>query len=164
MHFLAGQRVLAQTLNDLEEFSVPVFAEKTVDEVVNNSATLQNDDELFLPVTANGVYQIEGIFRFSSNTTADMKIAWTFPSGLTMRYSALGIAAADTAFTLFTLSQTDVMNWEGHASVDRSVQISGVVRVSATAGLLRVQWAQLAANASNTIMRAKSYLMLTRIS
>jgi len=56
---------------------------KTVDETVNNSSTVQDDDDLFVALTASKTYGflLNGLYR--ANTTADMDITLTVPSGAT---------------------------------------------------------------------------------
>lgn len=140
----------------------PLYARKTADETVNNSATLQNDDHLFVTVTANVVYLLTGRLAFNGNATADVKIGWTFPSGLTMRYTGTGFSAAGT-FINPALIQTDTPGFGAGAlsgTTDDAVVLNGLVIVGGTGGTLQMQWAQNTANASNTIMRANSFISL----
>src|SRR5262245_12791739 len=58
-----------------------LIARKTSDETVNNSTTLQNDDNLLLAVTANEIWQFKLCILYNSSTAADFKMAFTFPSG-----------------------------------------------------------------------------------
>lgn len=51
-----------------------VIARKTADEVVNNSATLQNDDHLLLALAANEVWEVEINLWYDSGTTPDLKV------------------------------------------------------------------------------------------
>lgn len=63
------------------------------DQDVTNNTTLQNDAELSFPVTA-GVYRIELILLYGgSDTTADFKYAFTFPSSFAT-YRAFGSTTA----------------------------------------------------------------------
>lgn len=156
----AGQKILADHNNDL----VPIFARKTVTETVNNSAALQNDDALFVSVAANTVYHFEGRITHNSGTTPDFKADWTYPAGLTMAYSRLGVglAGGGNVHLLFVSDQTTVILDDGFAA-DRSFMMWGLVIVAGTAGTLQFRWAQNTANASNTNVLAGSYLKLTKV-
>ncbi len=145
----------------------PILVAKTLDETVNNTATLQADNELFLPVAANATYQVEAQFLFLSNATADWKMGWSFPTGLTMSYSTLGFNASDV-FGNTHVDQTTVpgYNGGGHGAIGGydTVQLLGTVKVSSTAGNLALQWAQNTATVTNTTVKADSFMSLTRIS
>jgi hypothetical protein len=159
----AGAKLRGTVLSSLITEVRPVAAYKTATETVNNSNVLQNDDTLFVPVTANAVYEARGRFLYNGNSTADLKLGWTFPTGLTMSYTILGVfVATPTVFSTSDFSQTSNPALEG-AGADRTAIMWGLVTVSSTAGTLQLQWAQNAANASNTNMLAGSYLILTPI-
>ena len=81
----AGARLDASTLYALINELRPLFVRKTSDETVNNSTTLQNDDQLALAVEANATYWLSMRLIMSSGTTPDFKMLFTFPSGLTMK-------------------------------------------------------------------------------
>lgn len=127
---------------------------------VNNSTTFVNDSDLFTSVAANATYEFRADIRYSTNATADLKIGWTFPAGLTMKYSALVIPAAGGALSLFALDQTSPLAVDGTGSVMR---LAGLVFVSSTAGTLQFQFAQNTANASNSFTQAGSYISFTQI-
>lgn len=158
----SGDEVPASYIQNLISEVRPVFARKTLDETVNNSAVMQNDDALFVSVAANTTYKFELNLRITTNTTADFKSTFTFPTGLTMQYSAPVITAGASAMFPFSLSQTDTVAIEGNASAFTAVY-EGLVVVSSTAGTLQVQWAQNTANLSNTVVSAGSYLLLTKV-
>lgn len=151
--FLALQELKAAELNA----HFPLFARKTADETVNNSATLQNDNHLFLSVAASTTYELTGLLVYTSGATPDFKFGWTFPSGLTMRYTVL--ATVGGTFGTYGQVQTAVPAIDGAGS-ELTVPIMGIVIVSSTAGTLQLQWAQNTANASDTKLHTNSYISL----
>lgn len=161
----AGGKLRASVLDSLITEVRPVPAYKTADETVNNSAALQNDDALFVAVEANAIYKVFARFLYNGNSTADFKLGWTFPTGLTMTYTLHGVyVATPTVFSTSEFIQTGNPALEG-AGADRAANIDGgLVTVGSTAGTLQVQWAQNTANGSDTKMRAGSYLILLQIS
>lgn len=159
----AGSRLRGSVLSSLLTEVRPLEAYKTADETVNASATLQDDNELFVTVVANARYDFELRIVHNSGTTPDFKYGFTFPTGTTMRYTQNTVPLAGTAFAMFVQIQTDTPQSEGGAA-DRALHAWGKVLVSTTAGTLRLQWAQSTSNASDTIVRAGSYLTLIRTS
>lgn len=160
----AGAKLRGSVLNSLITEVRGLLARKTSDETVNNSATLQNDNELLLAVEANAVYHFGGRLAFTTGTTPDLKFAWTFPAGLTMAYNVSVFAVGTSVLDQFAFDQTLTANCEGHASLTRTAMLDGIVVVSSTAGTLQLQWAQIAATASDTIMKSGSSIWLTRVS
>jgi hypothetical protein len=154
--FVSGQRLTAAQLEDL----LPLWKRKTSTETLNNDNTLQNDDQLFLPVAANTEYQLEMRLRISSGATPDWKCLFTFPVGLTMNYNVTTITAGATTLQNFDLDQTSTTTVEGGQT---SLFFDGTVVVSSTAGTLQLQWAQNTANASDTSVLAGSYLKLMKV-
>lgn len=158
----SGAKLRASVLSALVTEIRPLMARKTIDETIISSSTLQNDDELFLVVAANCVYRIAARINYNSGTTPDFKMAFTYPSGLTMKYAANQVPAAGSAFAEFESIETTIQLAEG-AGADRALLIEGIVIVT-TGGTLQIQWAQNTLTASNTIVRAGSYMELRRVS
>lgn len=153
--FAAGDKPTAAQLNQF----LPLSARKVADETINNTATFQDDDALRIAVAANCVYEMHAEVRYTTGAVPNIKFQWTFPAGLTMRYSAHIIPAAAAAWVDFPLIQTDAVGCDDSASL---ATMTGQVIVSSTAGTLQLQWAQNTANASNTVVSAGSYIRLQR--
>lgn len=158
MPFVAGQILTATALNTL----APLVARKTADETVNNSAVLQNDNELVLAVEANTSYIVWCHLVQQSGTTPDFKFEFTFPTGATRAgWNAFGGNTANWQATLANANGgSSGINGTGANS---SVDVYGLLVVGSTAGNLQLVWAQNTANASDTIVRAGSFLHLTRV-
>lgn len=159
MTFAAGDKPTAAQLDDL----APRYAYKTGTETVNNTATLQNDDDLFLTVAASTRYDFELFIVYNSGTTPDLKLGWTLPTGATNRYmyqffdgtnwvAAAGGTAVPTAGVAL-----------GGFGADLPARFKGTLNISTTAGTMQIQWAQNTANASNTSILSGSELKLTKI-
>lgn len=144
---------------------------KTADETVNNSSTLQNDDELLLSLSANTTYMIEWIFFAAiANASHWLKLAFTIPTGATLRVSARFTREDYTWNTsgediqrLISTSWTAVNSWVTSFTSSMPVYIKWTVVVWGTAWNLQLQWAQQTAGASNTTVLAKSNLQATAI-
>ncbi len=151
----AGAKLRASVLSSLITEVRPLFVRKAADETVNNSTTLQNDDELLLPVAANATYWLYLRLLVSSGTTPDFKMLFTFPTGLVMKLHNL--LPTPTVSVPYDQTTTAAMSTTG---ADATFQVEGLVRVGSTAGTLQVQWAQNTLEASNTIVRADSTMRL----
>jgi len=138
---------------------------KTADETVNNSSTLQNDDHLILPLGANEVWIFQFFLFSNSSTTADIKIAFTAPTGAVFQYlissADIGVDSSTTTATFARMS-TGAINIYGE-SLDKLDILRGLVINGANAGNLQLQWAQSLAEVSDTIVRANSCLIATKI-
>ncbi len=132
---------------------------------VNNSTTLVNATGMGCAVAINTTYRFRARFQYNSNATADFKVGWTFPTGTTMAYTAIGFLTSG-AIALPSGIQTDAFGFGGGAlsgTTDDSVVFEGTIVTSSTAGTVQAQVAQFTANVSNTILRANSYLVLVKV-
>jgi hypothetical protein len=158
----------------LPGYSNPIIVRKLADETVNNSAVLQDDDHLLLPVVANARYIFEIQLLLSSpNGTADWKFGWTFPTGTTMFWGAQVVGTGSTTLVQFGAafdSQAPTTLWDqatvaaiGGAAITGGFHARGVIRAGGTAGNVKLQWAQNTANASDSKLLADSVLIAHRI-
>ncbi len=160
----AGAKLRGSVLSALFTEVRPVPAYKSADETISSNGTLQNDDALAIALVANAQYDFELRFNYSSGTTPDFYFGWTFPTGMTMFANLLAVINGGAGVdTLTPIIQTSQPNLEGSGG-DRSAHVWGKLLTGTTAGTLQFQWAQLASTASNTIVRAGSYLTARRTS
>ncbi|MGW1127449.1 hypothetical protein [Streptomyces sp. NPDC002526] len=160
----AGQRVTAALLTSM----VPNVVVKASTQAVNNSTTLVNDDTLYVPVEAGGVYEVTAWVVHASATAADIQIGWSAPSGSTMTWGVQGPALSSTAasdapanFQQRSIGQTASLG--GGAGTSVCTDARGVLTVGSSSGLLRMRWAQNTANASDTQVLGGSHLRIKRI-
>lgn len=133
-------------------------AVKSGNETVNNSATFQDDDEIVgisLDVTTY-YFDLEGVY--TSGATPGFKTRLVWPASTTGQ--AWGTGGTGNGFG--NVSPTiDPLNWGGDGT-DNYFKLAGRV-VIATAGTVKLQWAQQTANASNTIIYGGAKLQLWRL-
>lgn len=138
----------------------------TADVTVNNSTTLI-DTELALPVDANRVYFIEAFLIFEGTTVADAKFGLTAPSGASISWTRNALASTTTGTNagisrdVVTSFATALVVGAAGAGAPAAAMPSGTLRTSA-AGTITLQVAQNTAEATNTILRADSWLRLIR--
>ena len=144
--------------------SVPTFVRKTADEIVNNSTTLQNDDALLAALVANEVVAFQCAIHLTSGVTPDIKVAFTVPSGATLRWGMTGNADPSTNQTSVGATGTGILGHAAGVTLPGHLLLSGTVVNGANAGNLQLQWAQNTADASDTTVLANSWLRVDRIS
>jgi hypothetical protein len=158
---LAGEDILAS------DVVIPKYVMKAAGEVVNNSAALQNDNDLLaaLPV---GQYKIELFVHYTTNTAADFQCAWT----ATGTINSLGrtVMGGGTSMTSVTDS---TLRFQGLALgtanlVSGNTTSANIVREDllvdvVAAGTLQFQWAQGTANASDTTVTSASRMIITKV-
>lgn len=135
---------------------------KAADETVNNSATLQDDDDLVIAIGANETWYFEAMILHNTGTTPDIKVGFDIPAAATLSWTDVARTSSDTpAMTvpIQTDDGVDVLTGTGAASV---AMIWGVVVNGANAGNLQFRWAQNTQDASDTKVLATSYLMAAR--
>ena len=146
--------------------AVPHLAvRKSADESLSSNTTLQNDDNLLLAVGVNEVWQIKLGILYRSTTTADFKMAFTFPSG-EITASALASVGSVAGYVRFEGSSPAA----GSASVDglsatvsTYFEIHGVFTNGGSAGNLQFQWAQNASDATATKVMTSSTLWAVKL-
>lgn len=132
-----------------------LYARKTSAETVNNSAALQNDDELALSLPANSTLECELRIKQSSGATPGFKADFTLPSGATW-VDAFFIAGATGTLQFGPMPNASITGISGTGS-DATLLIKFTVTTT-NAGTLQLRWAQNTANASNTTVQAGGIL------
>lgn len=132
---------------------------KASDETVNNSSALQDDNDFFFTVAASEKWGVELHLILDTNTTADWKGNWTKPAATTITHT-YAYGAGGAALVDWTTGDSLIV---AATSSAQAVHLWAAVIVSTTAGTVQFQWAQATANASNTILKAGSYMIATRM-
>jgi hypothetical protein len=141
-------------------------ARKTATESVTSSATLQNDDELFVSVEANAIYTVVACLFYDGATAGDFKFSFTGPSGYSFDYAATiaptaATTAAGNTVNNSAFAETDTLGVGAvGAGTTLVVPIQGILVISSTAGTFQLQWAQNASSATATRVFAPSFLDL----
>lgn len=143
---------------------------KPTDETINNVAVDQADDALTIAVAANGgTFQFRIQFFYSTSTAADLRCRLNAPAGTVGRIGVNGIAGAgatDVSATSVTIeSGTDlVVGGLGVGTANALMAVlAGEVTIGANAGSLTFNWAQNAADPTNTVVYARSLFQVWRV-
>lgn len=142
---------------------------KTADKTITNDVNLAADNHLFLPVAANTTYSLEAYIAYTgpNDPAGGIKFDWTGPAGFSMLWTNFGVLGVGvgtlTSYDTVTETAAGTRN-HGTAgtSTNLSFHFSGTVIVSGTPGTLTLRWAQAAANATGTTVKANSWLRLEK--
>lgn len=141
-----------------------IIKRKTADETVNNSATLQNDDHLSFPIAANEVWTFDLRLFIVGDATADLKAAFTWPTGATAIWAPHGQRAADSVVTSAAGTSTSGTAVSLGADAGPALLvIAGTIENASTAGTVQLQWAQQTATVANTTVKRGSVLIADRL-
>lgn len=152
------------TVADFDAIGVTVL--KTSTESVTSSTTLQNDDQLFLPVVTNAKYKFEAYLIYDGSAAADIKVAFTIPAGASITWNALGPQSGVGSTSLNAITATASGTALGLACNGAQVLGAGpkgYLATAGTAGNLQMQFAQVISNATASRIFLGSWLTLTRI-
>ena len=128
------------------------FLSKPADETVNNSTTLQNDDDLTFSVSANKEYAVWGVLYMNSPGNADMKFAWSVPAAATLY--TIGLNQGATGF--WDIDQDgEFIPTTGSA---QTFEFTGTLIVGANAGTAVLQFAQWTAQAADSDLLKGTWL------
>ena len=158
---LVTEAIMDTHIRDQFKTTPHLLVRKTADETVNNSTTLQNDDVLVATVGTTDVWHFWWYLIWNSNTTADLKIAWTFPASGLVTYSYVWRDSVPNVVTISeadSSSPTTSQDIQGSAAVQGPLAIQMTYVGGGTGGSVQLQWAQNTANVSDTIMKANSTL------
>lgn len=145
-----------QTLN-------PVYVvRKTADEIVNNSAALQNDNHLLLALAANEVWIIDLTLILGSDPAPDFKMDCTIPVGANGYMHTCYIdAAAAQQIAQSSAAEINVLTYGG--ATPTTIRIAYLIVNGVNAGNFQIRWAQNTADATDTIVLTNSNLICHKI-
>ena len=171
--FVAGQKIRASDLNAGQ----PLLARVASDVTTISNTTLINITGLVVAVEANSTYAIDGWIFYQSPSAADIKLNVTLPSGAVCTMGAYGPPTTGAPFSgtsprvnyldmgVFASSGGSYLHGGDteFAGVWASLRPAGVLVTSSTAGNLQFQFAQNTSTATNTIVKAGSWLRLVKL-
>ena len=143
-----------------------VYIRKPSDETVNNSTTLQNDDDFSFTVADGEQWEIDlFLVADSPDSSADLKITWTGSGGatVTQRNFLYGSRNTGAAGSLIVDFSTSNITWDHNVTAnDIGAWMKSFLTVSG-AGTVTLQWAQNTAFAGNSVLAANSTMVARRI-
>ncbi len=142
------------------------------DVTVNNSTTFTDATGLSVAVVASATYKWDGWLMYTATSTPDLKISPSSPSGTTGYWSLSGFGR-DVSPAIDTGAGATFMVADIGTSLTVAGDSAGTARIACratghftttTAGTFKLRVAQRTANASNTVLKAGSWMDVVRIS
>lgn len=155
---------------DVNSFlSQQVVAVKSANESVTSSTTLQDDNHLLVTVQPNTNYWLDMMLITDGAVGGDIKLSIVVPSG-TARWMTSGLDVAATA----TLANVNRRSLTGGTSTGADVGTiasgtwtiippAGIIRIGASGGTVKLQWAQNTSSATATRILSGSIMRLLRV-
>ena len=132
------------------------YIRKTPLETVNNSTTLQNDDNFVFPVGTYQTWIVDIYLLLRSGAVPDFKFDFVVPAG--------------ASYVGTTIESAGITHWinAGHAITSSAgewiqPQLHAAFATGATAGTVQFRWAQNTAEASNTEVGEDAVLVARRV-
>lgn len=141
-----------------------IQAIKTIDESVNNSDVLQDDDALLFAIGANETWRFYFyVVAVNSNITPDIKVSLNGPA-LTTLYASIFGPRENYTWRLYRITAYDVTSMFSTTINEYWViRLSGYITCSA-AGNVVLRWAQDTPTVVNTTVCAGSWVEAQRVS
>jgi hypothetical protein len=148
------------------------FVRKTADQNRTNNNTLINDLQLLLPLATNATYELDGQIIYQASGAAAVSgytAAFGLPAGATLDWvwhGKIDTDGAATAASIWQFAETAATSRNsGGAGIGTSLvgKPTGLLVTGGTAGNLQYQFAQATANATASVTKAGSYLILRRV-
>lgn len=143
-----------------------VTAYKAADESRTSTVTLTDDLHLTIPVATSAVYAIEAFLLVEGDPAADIALTFAGPASSTGGWApvAATLSTSDGTgslrLTKFSFGTSSTM---GITAAGLVVLPHGALITAGTAGTLKLQWAQAVTSATPTVLRAGSWLRLSRL-
>lgn len=130
-----------------------LFALKPLEECVVSSTTLQNDDELLIPVGANELWNFTCAILFDAHSNPDIDFSFSGPASSVISFAVMGAAGNN-------LEEGDEWFVNGIGlDVQMMVVLSGTIKTAGTPGNLQLKWAQNVTFATPVCVHAGSMLI-----
>jgi hypothetical protein len=152
--------------SDVNSWFVPIVRVKPTDEGPITTTTLQNDNDLILPLDIGATYALDGYLYATGNTigSGDFKMGFTVPAAATYRFTTWGYSTTSTATMAISAARSSSTASNGvDGSAASPIIVRGQVTTTTNSGNLTLQWAENTGSATGTTLLAGSWLMARRI-
>lgn len=160
----AGSKITSSNLN----LGEPVWSYKTTDQSLTSNTTMQNDNDLFLTLAANGTYFFDAYIVYAQNVvngSGDIKSQWTVPPGANLYVTSFGTSGASslTTYDVTAMPAQTARVWPANLGTAMAAEPRGYVQTGVASGALQFQWAQNTSSATALFVKAGSWLRMWRV-
>lgn len=140
--------------------------DKTADEPRTSNIVLSNDLHLAMSVSANARYTVEMYLDVEADPAADLAFGFTAPAGSSMSWSEGGVSLGtlnNIGSIKLNRNSLATASSIGAIAAGTGAMPLGRLTTGGAAGTLQFQFAQVVSSATPTILKAGSWLKMTRI-
>jgi hypothetical protein len=154
--------------SDVNTWFVPTVAVKGSNQSVTSSTALVNDTALAVAVAASAIYEISAFVLYDGDSSGDLKLGWTAPSGAVFNWMSGGLplgattASDNSSHTGQSVGSAAQIGCIGAGS-PLVAPVTGILTTAGTAGNLQMQFAQMSSFGTATRILAGAALISTRI-
>jgi hypothetical protein len=160
---------------DLLNSMFPQSVDKNADTARNTTTVVASDPDLVTgTLTAGGVYYVKFHVRFTGLQAAGLKTAWLVPAGTTGNRDCDGPGSANAVqvdgnttelkrATNSYATNVSYTNPRNSTSLQTYLVEQARVTIGATAGAITLQWSQATSNATDTTVKASSFVEWRRV-
>lgn len=151
--------------SDVNNWFVPVTVIKPADTARNTTTSMSNDPDLVLNLAASATYEIRGVIFYDGPAagSSDLKCTFTIPSGASGQYAVAHQNLSASYVSPFASNWTDTVTSNSNGTSTIMTYTVWGLLITTTAGAMHYQWAQNTSNATNTHIKAQSFLCAQRI-
>lgn len=160
MTILTGARITADDIGALRD----IRAEKTSNGTAFPSTTVMANETGMAVAVAVAEYMFDAEVVYEAGTTADIKLAWTFPTA-TLYYTAATITTAGSYVPIISAAEASgTAKSLGGLGIGTPtvIKYSGFITVT-VAGSIQLQRAQNVSTAENTRINAGSWIKIRKV-
>jgi hypothetical protein len=163
---------ITDKLYELDQYlsSNITYIKKASDETVNNSASVQDDNDFNITLDANCIYEIEVNAGVITEATADFKSVWTKGAGVTVhkrtvRSSGWSSATDNLNDTFANASTTYNAEIVSGCATGSAYVLNEklLLETGASGNTLTFRWSQNSATVYNTKIEAGSWLIAKKL-
>jgi hypothetical protein len=149
----------------MTDYQPPVItvARSTNSTAKTSDATAANDTQLFITLPSAGTYWVWAFLLVTSATNADIRVGWDLSAFTAPTFDWVGMQDAALAMTTAAQSGGTATIIGTLGAVTTSIAMPQGYLTVAAGGVLTLQWAQGASQASNTTVLARSRLSAQRV-
>lgn len=151
--------------------ATPAKAVKSADQSVssaNTGTTLVDATDLAIALGVGETWAFEAVLFYEGSTAGDLKVGFSLPAGATLVWGGYAPAPAIAAFAStaqFSIQTGTGTNGYGGVGAGNGLIaiLRGLIVNPTNAGNLQLRFAQLASDATATILKANSHIVATKL-
>jgi hypothetical protein len=168
----AKMQAITNKIYELDQYLVPRYIKKASNESVNNTTTVQDDNDFSISFSSaqTGVYEIEANIATAGNADVGLRLVWAVTGGVSQKTKRHRIGSAeltpydtrDAQVTLYDVNLSTESVYSTNPTYEGCIRERFLINV-ASSGTLKMRWAQWTARVSDLFIYDNSYMKITKM-